>query len=85
MKLTSYLPFVSRLRVSGSLPPLPHMPLYIYRDGFTFCRPTNVRYKDLPKFRIYTNIYDLVRYHCVESGRKRVEWAAIQLLRRETG
>lgn len=51
----------------------------IYRDGFTSCRPTSVRYMDLPKFRIYTNIYDLVRYPCVESDRKRVEWAAIPL------
>jgi len=51
----------------------------INRDGFTFCRPTSVRYKDLPKFRIYTNTHDLVRYPCVESDRKRVEWAAIPL------
>jgi hypothetical protein len=51
----------------------------IYRNGFTFCRSTSVRYKDLPKFRIYTNINDLVRYPCVESDRKRVEWAAIPL------
>jgi len=59
-----------------------HSPLClhdIYRAGFTFCRPTSFRYKDLPKFRIYTNIYDLVRYPCVESDRKLVEWAAIPL------
>ena len=40
---------------------------------------TNARYRDLTKFRIYTNIRDLVRYPCVQSDRKLVEWAAIPL------